>query len=76
MRGLQHLSGLANLEYLNLYGTNITDAGLTQLTGLQHLRKIYLWQTKTTEAGITALKKAMPNLEVIGGITEQVVAQK
>jgi len=74
--GLKNLNGLANLEYLNLYGTNITDAGLTQLTGLKNLRTIYLWQTRTTEAGIAALKKAMPNLEVIGGMTGQVVAQK
>lgn len=74
--GLRNLNGLANLEYLNLYGTSITDAGLTQLTGLKNLKTVYLWQTKTTEAGIAALKKAMPNLEVIGGMTEQAVAQK
>ena len=74
--GLKNLSGLANLEYLNLYGTTITDAGLTQLISLKSLRTVYLWQTKTTEAGITALKKAMPNLEVIGGITEPAVAQQ
>ncbi len=72
--GLKNLSGLTNLEYLNLYGTNITDTGLTQLTGLKNLRTIYLWQTKTTEAGIAALKKAMPNLEVIGGMTGPAVA--
>ncbi len=74
--GLKNLNGLANLEYLNLYGTNITDAGLTHLTGLKNLKTIYLWQTKVTEAGIAALKKSMPNLEVIAGITRPAVAQK
>ena len=43
---LAHLSQLKELEYLNLYGTPITDAGLKQLSDLPRLAKLYLWQTK------------------------------
>ena len=73
--GLKQLKGLANLEYLNLYGTAITDAGLTELAGLKNLKTVYLWQTNVTEQGIAGLKTAMPKLEVIGGISEQAVAE-
>ena len=73
--GLKQLKGLTNLEYLNLYGTAVTDAGLDDLAALKNLKTIYLWQTKVTEQGIANLKKAMPNLEIIGGITEQQVTE-
>lgn len=73
--GLKQLKGLANLEYLNLYGTAITDAGLAELTTLKNLKTVYLWQTKVTEQGLENLKKAMPNLEVIGGLSEQAIAE-
>jgi mono/diheme cytochrome c family protein/uncharacterized membrane protein len=73
--GLKNLKGLANLEYLNLYGTPITDAGLTELENLKNLKTVYLWQTKVTEQGIANLKKAMPKLDVISGISEQAIAE-
>jgi hypothetical protein len=66
--GLKNLSGLANLEYLNLYGTAITDAGLVNLATLKNLKTIYLWQTNITEKGLTNLRKALPTLDVVGGI--------
>jgi hypothetical protein len=72
--GLKKLTGLTYLEYLNLYGTKITDAGLADLAGLKALRSVYVWQTKVTEAGITALKQALPNVEVVGGMKENGVA--
>lgn len=73
--GLKQLRPLANLEYLNLYGTGVTDAGLAELQNLKSLKTVYLWQTKTTEAGIANLKKAMPSLEVVGGLSEQAIAE-
>ncbi|WP_080238212.1 c-type cytochrome domain-containing protein [Spirosoma rigui] len=73
--GLKNLKGLTNLEYLNLYGTGVTDAGLIELTNLKNLKTVYLWQTKATEQGLANLKKVMPNLEIIGGITEQAIAE-
>lgn len=69
--GLKQLRGLANLEYLNLYGTAITDAGLVDLASLKSLKTIYLWQTKLTEKGLANLKKALPTLDIIYGISEQ-----
>ena len=73
--GLKQLKGLANLEYLNLYGTAITDAGLADLANLKNLKTVYLWQTKVTEQGITDLKKALPKLDVIGGLDEKAIAE-
>ena len=73
--GLKNLKGLTNLEYLNLYGTAVTDAGLGALADLKSLKTVYLWQTKVTEQGIANLKKIMPNLEIIGGISEQTLAE-
>lgn len=73
--GLKYLKGLANLEYLNLYGTAITDAGLTELANLKNLKTVYLWQTKVTEPGLSNLRKAMPKLEIVGGISEQAIAE-
>lgn len=73
--GLKQLKVLTNLEYLNLYGTAVTDAGLTELAGLKNLKTVYLWQTKVTESGLTNLKKTMPNLDIVGGISEQSVAE-
>ena len=52
---MQHLSSLQHLEYLNLYGTDISDAGLTHLEGISSLKTLYLWQSKVTEEGAEAL---------------------
>ncbi|MBD2756950.1 c-type cytochrome domain-containing protein [Spirosoma validum] len=73
--GLKQLKGLTNLEYLNLYGTVITDAGLADLANLKNLKTVYLWQTKVTEQGISELKKALPKLDVIGGLDEKAIAE-
>jgi hypothetical protein len=49
--GLVHLSGLTNLERLNLSGTNVTDAGLVHLKGLTQLSDLNLQgTTKVTHA--------------------------
>ncbi|WP_420149893.1 c-type cytochrome domain-containing protein [Spirosoma sp.] len=73
--GLKQLKGLTNLEYLNLYGTAVTDAGLAELANLKNLKTIYLWQTKVTEQGIADLKKALPKLDVVGGLDEKAIAE-
>jgi len=65
--GLAHLKGLDNLEYLNIYSTAVTDAGLKHLEGLKKLKKLYVWETKVTDDGVAALKKALPDLQVIRG---------
>lgn len=65
--GLAHIKGLKNLVYLNLFNTAVTDKGLQQLTGLTNLQKLYVFETKVTDAGVAALKKALPNVEIIQG---------
>lgn len=53
---LERLSGFAELTYLNLTGTKMTDAGLAQLSGLAKLGELNLMNTQVTDAGLDALK--------------------
>jgi Leucine-rich repeat (LRR) protein/uncharacterized membrane protein len=69
--GLAQLKSLQNLEYLNLLGTQITDAGIQNLASMKSLKKIYLWQTKITLQGAEKLQKALPNLVIDLGISNQ-----
>ena len=64
---LDAVAQLKDLEWLNLYGTKVTDAGLLKLKGLTKLRKIYLWDSKATPEGAEALKKDLPELEALFG---------
>src|SRR5262249_34469818 len=52
--GLSNLTQLSSLEYLNLYGTEVSDAGLETLQSLPKLKQIYVWQTKVTPAAVTS----------------------
>lgn len=52
---LVHLSGLNNLELLNLNEAAIGDRGLSHLAGLTRLKKLSLWRTKVTSAGLRHL---------------------
>ncbi len=52
---LSHLTGLAELQYLDLTRTKVTDAGLEHLRGLSGLRELSLWRTKITDAGLAHL---------------------
>ncbi|GGD49856.1 hypothetical protein GCM10011514_12550 [Emticicia aquatilis] len=72
---IKSISTLQNLEYLNLIGTNISDASIQSLSKLKNLKKLYLWKTKVTEKGVENLKKALPNLVVDLGITQQQMAE-
>ncbi|MGC6427258.1 MAG: c-type cytochrome domain-containing protein [Akkermansiaceae bacterium] len=65
--GLDVVASLENLEWLNLYGTAVTDAGLAKLKSLTKLKKLYLWNSKATPVGADALKKELPELEIIFG---------
>ena len=62
--GLEHLKGQADLQILNLRGTNITDAGLAHLKGLSHLETLDLTDTKVTEQGVTNFKKLLPSCNI------------
>jgi hypothetical protein len=65
---LDAVAQLEGLEWLNLYGTQVTDAGLMKLKELGNLQKIYLWQSKATAEGAKALKADLPGLEIIFGV--------
>ena len=59
---LDAVARLGNLEWLNLYGTQVTDAGLLKLKGLVGLKTIYLWNSQVTPGGAEALQKELPGL--------------
>jgi len=64
----RHLSGLANLRFLDLSATKITDAGLAKLTPLDKLRRLSLMETDVTAAGVAQLRgmKGMNGLNAEG----------
>ncbi len=64
---IETLITLPKLESVNLYGTAVTDAGVAKLASLPNLKRLYLWQTKVTPAGIDALKKKIPNCQIVTG---------
>jgi hypothetical protein len=49
------VAGLANLHWLNLYGTNVTDRGLNSLRPLTQLRGIFL-SSHITDKGVEVLR--------------------
>jgi hypothetical protein len=71
---------LNRLEYLSLYGTQLTDDGLRQLAGLPRLRGITVTNTDVSEAGIDDFRRAHPNCTIyleddIDGKTQEPVEQ-
>ncbi|MEZ6105745.1 MAG: hypothetical protein R3B96_06400 [Pirellulaceae bacterium] len=65
--GLEQLKSLPELEYLNLYGTPVTDGGLAHLAEIKTLKKLYLWQSQVTAEGVARLREALPECEIIAG---------
>ena len=68
MRGWRNWRTLNQLEYLDLAGTKITDAGLKALADCNKLRSLGLVGTAVTDAGIPHLArlKALENLDLSG----------
>ena len=58
---------LPRLEYLNVYGTKVSDEGMKALAGIETLRSLYVWQTGVTAEGIAALKRSLPRVAVDSG---------
>jgi len=54
----------ANLRWLDLAGTAVTDAGLTPIAGMQSLMRLHLERTAVTDAGIARLKD-LPELQYL-----------
>ena len=64
---MAHVVRLSGLEYLNLYGTAVTDNGLDALSSLKQLRALYVWETRVTPGGISRLQSALPRLTIESG---------
>jgi hypothetical protein len=64
--GLMHLKNCKSLRYLKLEDTKVTNDGLMHLKGCENLKVLELSGTKVTMAGIAELKKALPNLKIVG----------
>jgi Leucine-rich repeat (LRR) protein len=56
---------LSKLEYLNLYGTNISDSSLQSLTALPQLKKLYVWETKVDSVGVASATSQRKSLDVV-----------
>ena len=54
--GLVYLKGMAHLQSLILWGTDVTDAGLENLEGLTQLQSLDLSYTRVTAAGLERLQ--------------------
>jgi hypothetical protein len=63
--GLVHITGLSHLRDPSLDGTGVTDSGLAYLKGLSKLRVLNLQRTAVTDAGVEALRRNMPDLEIV-----------
>jgi len=62
--GLDHLSKLPTLRYLQLARNQLTDDAVTPLTKLSSVRVLNLQKTKVTAAGIAELRKALPRCAI------------
>jgi hypothetical protein len=60
-----HLRGLPELNYLDLDGTRVTDAGLAHLVGLSNVSNLRRHGTKVTDVGVKALNQALPALTIV-----------
>jgi hypothetical protein len=69
------LKNLQYLEYINLVGTKITDAGLKNLASSKSLKNIYIWKSAVTENGIAEVQKLHPDLHIVNGFNEAKVAE-
>jgi predicted nucleic acid-binding protein len=64
--GLAHLRELNVLRKLVLWGTGVTDTGLSYLRTLAGLRELDLERTQVSEAGVEDLRRALPEVEIVG----------
>jgi hypothetical protein len=67
------LAGLKDLQYLNLYSTEVTGAIFDTLKNLTSLRKLYVWQTNIDPAEARRYEQSV-NLEINTGIDLELAA--
>ena len=62
---LKSVAAMAILHAHYLNETPITDKGLAHLHSAKTLHRLELRQTEVTEKGVAALKKAVPEIQVL-----------
>src|SRR5262249_7773620 len=67
-RAMEHIGTCQNLKYLELDGTNVTDAGLLRISGLRKLENLRLDNDNITDEGLRALEScsALTKFDVRG----------
>ena len=63
--GFTAIKAANDLEILTLRETSVVDQGLILLKGHKHLRRLELVNTKVSEVAVQALRKALPDCEII-----------
>jgi len=63
---LAYLKSQADLVWVDLRGTRVTDKGLVHLEALPRLQRLNLRDTHVTEAGIGKLKQTLPHCRIVG----------
>ena len=66
-----YFKGLAQLEFLDLDHTQVTDAGLEHLEGLTRLRTLVVGGCYVTRNGAQKLEQALPNCIIYGSLSER-----
>ena len=68
-KGLDSIKDLTNLHTLEISNTKITDRGLLVLSGLSKLNVIELSGCDVSEEAVEALRKELPETEILSGVT-------
>jgi beta-lactamase regulating signal transducer with metallopeptidase domain/Leucine-rich repeat (LRR) protein len=63
--GLAELTGLKNLEELELVYSPVTDVGLKHLVGMKRLKRLFLWDCPNLQAGDLAPLGSIDSLRVL-----------
>jgi beta-lactamase regulating signal transducer with metallopeptidase domain len=64
-QGLQTIASFADLDYLGLTNSRITDSGVLQLAALKKLRNLYVGSPLISEGGFDRLRAAMPQASIV-----------
>ena len=65
---LSPITDIEYLQYLNLYGSQVTEKGVDRLLKLPSLEQLYIWQTQVEQEQLAILQKDNPSIEINGGL--------
>jgi len=71
---IEHINQLRSLEYLNIFGTLLTDTGINDLN-LPFLKELYVGDTRVTRQRIEQFKQSFPKIEIYGSVDLEAVLQ-